>query len=424
MLVAVLLVGAKGLSLGQVESALPFLLLPSSPETFGMGGVSSAFESSHPLSAIQNPAQLGFNSRENFVTAGMLLPTSTAFPNVGLPDLSYYTLGLNAGMNLGGLVGLPLSVGLGYSRVYLDWGEFVITSSSGPAVIDKFHPYESSDNISLGVGVDYWVRFGAGASIKFINSHLSSVGTEQEKGDGSASVTAWDLGLLLTIPLASIAEKAGVSLEIPSAHVVPLLDFTLGGAKNNIGDEVVYIDPAQADPLPRQVSLAAGLEAGIVSTAVPEGWKLVTGSLVSEANDILVERHSDGTWDYLGGAGDIKFFNDVVAGKDNPAITQRKGWKLELGELFSLRGGSVHEPAYPSGYRTYYTTYTTSGFGIRLSGLWKALRALGVEENHSWITFMRENIDLRFDYAKSLYAGEAEGISFSSVSLIVKKMPF
>jgi len=142
--------------------------------------------------------------------------------------------------------------------------------------------------------------------------------------------------------------------------------------------------------------------------------------LLREANDILVERHSDGTWDYVGGAGEISFVDDVVLGKSNSAITQRKGWKVEIGEVVSLRGGSVNGPT-----SLYYDGYTTNGFGIRLSGIWKAFFALGAEEGNAWLTFMRENIDLRYDYATSLYSGEGmEGSTFGSLSLIVKKMPF
>ena len=123
--------------------------------------------------------------------------------------------------------------------------------------------------------------------------------------------------------------------------------------------------------------------------------------MLREANDILVERHSDGTWDYVGGAGEISFVDDVVLGKSNSAITQRKGWKVEIGEVVSLRGGSVNGPT-----SLYYDGYTTNGFGIRLSGIWKAFFALGAEEGNAWLTFMRENIDLRSDYAKSLYSYE------------------
>ena len=42
----------------------------------------------------------------------------------------------------------------------------------------------------------------------------------------------------------------------------PTFDFSLGYSKSNIGDEIYYIDPAQADPLPRIDRTGYGFSAG------------------------------------------------------------------------------------------------------------------------------------------------------------------
>ncbi len=414
-LVAALLLAPEDCSLAQGETAVQFLLNAVSPETNGMGGISSALASVHPMAPAGNPAQLGLFSAGNFVGAGVYTQKTNPFPSHGLADISFSTLAFNAGIGLQDHIGLPISVGIGYSRLYLDLGEFIITSSAGPQELGRFRAYESSDNISVGLGFDSWVKLGIGTNIKFINSHLSPIGTEAGTTEGSGSVTAYDLGLLLRVPAVDIASKAGVSLSIPSAHVEPLLDLTLGFVTSNIGDRIAYVDPGQADPLPRQASLAAGLEAGIVSTLVPNGWKLVSAALLREANDLLVERHADGTWEYLSGVGDISFIDNVLLGKGQSTITQRKGWQIDLVESFSLRGGSVREP---------YTGYTTSGFGIRLGGILKALLAFGAEDSSSWISFLRENVDLRYDHSKYENSSWREPISYSSLTLILKKVPF
>ena len=43
----------------------------------------------------------------------------------------------------------------------------------------------------------------------------------------------------------------------------PDFNFSVGYSKSNIGDEVYYIDPAQADPLPRMDRLGYGIINGI-----------------------------------------------------------------------------------------------------------------------------------------------------------------
>lgn len=158
VLIAACLLAAECPSSAQTGTGVPFLLFPSSPETYAMGGMSSALQFTHPMAAVGNPAQLGFSCREGLLTAGLFMPSSNYLPAYQLPDASYSTVAVNAAMDLNDMTGLPLSVGLGYSRNSMYWGEFIVTNSSGPSVIDKFESHESSDNISLGAGLDYWVR--------------------------------------------------------------------------------------------------------------------------------------------------------------------------------------------------------------------------------------------------------------------------
>ncbi len=385
-----------------------------------MGGVSSAFVSTHPMAPVGNPAQLGHFSLTNFVSGGIYVSERNPYPLSFVSDLSLSTFAVNAGMNLDPYLGVPLGVGIGYSRVRFGMGEYFITDPAGPTPIGTFEPYDLCDNISLGIGSSMlWVEFDAGVSLKLLNSHLAVVGTEAEQSAGSASATAYDLGFLLRVPTVGIASVAGVDLSIPSLHIEPLLDLTVGFARSNVGDGITYIDAAQAEPLPRQGTLGAGVEAGVVSTLLPGGWKVVGASLVREANDLLVVRRSDGTWEYLGGAGDIKFVDDVILGTTAPNVTQRKGWQIEIAEIFSLRGGSVTGP---------YSDYTTSGFGVRLGGLLKFLSAVGLEQRAPWLVYIRENVDLRFDQSKEDYApgffSLAPSAPYSSLSLIMRKLPF
>ncbi len=419
-LVPVLLSTVCGRSFAQSEAAMPFLLIPASPEMDGMGGVSSALVSTHPMAPVGNPAQLGHFSQENFVNAGMYLSERNPYPMSFVSDLSLSTFAVNAGINLDPYLGFPLGVGIGYSRVRFGLGKFIVTGSGGPAPIGTFETYELCDNISLGVGFsESWVEFDAGASLKLLNAHLAAVGTESEQSAGSARATAYDLGFLLRIPTVGIASEAGADLSVPSLHIEPLLDLTVGFARTNVGGGITYADPAQADPLPRQGTLGAGVEAGIVSTLVRGGWKVIAASIVREASDLLVVRHSDGTWEYKGWTGGIRFVDDVILGKTAAGVTQRKGWQVEVAEFFSLRGGSVAGP---------FSDYTTGGFGVRLGGLLKFFSAIGVEESAPVLAYLRENVDVRFDQSKEEYGpglfNPAPSATYSSLGLTIRKLPF
>ena len=55
-----------------------------------------------------------------------------------------------------------------------------------------------------------------------------------------------------------------------------------------------------------------------------------------------------------------------------------------------------------------YRTYSTTGFGVRLDGLLKALSAIRAGEDQSWIQFLRDNVDLRYDYSTFRYGSWGE----------------
>ena len=307
-------------------TAVPFLLVPPAPEGLGMGRGSVSLPTTDAIATVVNPGQLGLFSLTNLFNAGTYVPRSNWLPQYQIAGLSYGVTALNAGYNFRSLLSLPfdLSVGLGYSRVSLDLGTFALTSSSGPSVIGTFNSSEYSDNYSLGIGLDYYIRFGLGFNFKKIVSELGPVGTEQEKGTATGKSSATDFGILLDVPILQIAsEVSGASLEI-APGITPFLDVSMGFVKANIGEEISYIDAAQADPLPRTAVIGLGLGAGITMKSGNTEWQLASFRLVRQADDLLVTRQSDGTFTYQSGLGDVQFWDNVVLGKHNALITSRR----------------------------------------------------------------------------------------------------
>lgn len=403
-------------SRSQGETAVPFLLITTSPEGNGMAGTTASQPTTDAFATIANPGQLGLISLRNLFNASTYVPRTDWLPQYNLPDLSYGVTALNAGYNVRELLSLPfdLSAGIGYSRVSLNLGTFAVTNSSGPTVISTFDSEEHCDSYSFGIGLDYFVRLGLGFNLKNIESHLSPIGTESEMGNGSASVSATDFGLLLEVPIVGLfTDLSGASLNV-SPQITPFLDLSFGYTKANVGNEMSYIGAAPADPLPRTATAGLGIEAGLMGKSGNSDWKLVSFRLARQADDILVVRYEDGTFEYQSGLGDIGFSDNVVLGHTNDKVTMRRGWQVEVAEVLCLRGGSVESPK---------RSYTTSGYSISLGGLMKLVNLIvaGPGAQESWIGFVADHCDLQFhtatyDQTHSPIAGTRS----QSLNLVVK----
>jgi hypothetical protein len=400
----------------QGETAVPFLLITPSIEANGMGGIGSG-SPENALSPYDNPGTLGLF--RGFLSGGFYAPASNWLPLFQISDIKYSAWAINAGIHLNDYFNLPFNLTLagGYSRIDLDLGRFTITGPSGPQPIGYFESRESSSNESFGIGLEYIARLGVGMSFKSIRSNLSPIGTEMEQGTGSASSSARDFGLVFQVPVVEGVERlAGVSLEaLPK--IKPLFDITYTYARSNTGDPVVYVDASQADPLPRLASLGLSSELGVVSTILGEEWRIASFTLLREAQQILVKRNVDGTWDYISGTGDISFSDNVLGGKSGEKIWVRKGWQFQIAEALYIRGGSLDAPG---------LKYETSGFGIQLSGLLKVFLALAPElREGSWVAHLVEDFDIQYQTAS--YSGTSSAIdntSFKGFNLVLKRIPF
>ena len=103
-----------------------------------------------------------------------------------------------------------------------------------------------------------------------------------------------------------------------------------------------------------------------------------------------------------------------MQGKRTETIDLSQGWQIGIAEIVFIREGSY----VGSGNRS----FTTEGFGLRLSGFLKLLQGLEVEKINA-LLFIAEHFDIRYD--KSEYkAPEAnyllDNTGFSSLSIIVK----
>jgi len=148
-----------------------------------------------------NPAQLGFFSqREN----GSLQYMSVDWlPGFNFSDLSFKSFGGSFGFNLNNLPQkIPLSLGIGYMRGYLDLGKNVWTDEFGNE-LGTFNAREWYDAISLAACYTNYINASFGFTYKSIVSKLNpgTVAVGNESSNGVAKPKAFDVGLLFTLPI-------------------------------------------------------------------------------------------------------------------------------------------------------------------------------------------------------------------------------
>jgi hypothetical protein len=393
----------------QGEAAVPFLLISPSVEANGMGGTTIALRRFDPTSAVFSPAQIGFSALTTNVGFGVYPATSRALTGFALDELEYGAWAANAGILLNDFIDLPLRIGVGlaFHRVELDLGTFLVTGPSGPEAIGKFDAYENASGFVFGLGIEYILRFGFGYTFRSVESHLSPFGTESEQAAASVSESANDYGFLLEAPLVSVVEEITGGSAMGGGSLHPFLGLSAGVAWNSVGDRLIYVDPAQADPFPRTARAGIGVQGGLRLERAPE-WELLSAAWSREAEDLLVIRKEDGTWEYQSGLGDIQFGTNVVQGVKTGNVGLRSGWQVQAAEIFTYRHGTVRQ--------TY--SYDTWGYTIQLAGILKGISNFAGSETPGWLLFMRDHIDAQYHFAESTLQQPQQG-DFSSSGFTV-----
>lgn len=388
----------------QGEAAVPFLLISPYAEANGMGEASVANSTHDPLAMIVNPAHLGMQVGSGRFSFGY--NRSDWLPGFGTKDLYYRTFAVTAGIRLNDYIDIApgLTLGAGYSRVFLNLGKQVYTLPISPDPVGTFTPYESSDQVTLSVVLDFFVKASAGISFKNIYSKLGPGGSEQEGGFGTASVNSYDYGVLIKIP---VIEGVSLFREKPvrlGNSLLPYFDFNFGLALNNRGDkEVSYGGVFFSDPLPRYARIGIGVDLGFVYETEKLKLRPVSFKWTREANDILVHRPGslssvaiEPGWKYRGGLGDINFFDEVILGKTNPETIMKSGWELGILGVFYIRGGRFEEDQL-RGNRN----FSTQGIGIRFAGIIEVFK-LNDEafSGNRILDFLLHHVDIRYHYSE------------------------
>ena len=210
---------------------------------------------------------------------------------------------------------------IGANITFLSYGRIMRTGESGQEE-GEFSAFDFAFTLSYGVGLTS--SLSGGISTKVIYSHLSPIGAGREKGSGTSTGLALDLGLLYKVD--------------------PRM--TLGFALTNLGPDMSYIDVAQADPLPR--NLAVGF-----------AWKMIQSSynevlFTIEANKSLAKREKTILEDFrdviANPQSELKgfLFNPFTLGglsNEFKGVILNGGIEYKYGSFFAIRAGYVHDEA-------------------------------------------------------------------------------
>jgi hypothetical protein len=335
-------------ALAQGESAVPFLLIAPNSRASGMGESGTGVV--EDASAIfWNPAALAF-LKGNEVS----LTHANWLPQFGLSDLFYDFLTYRQDVDaIGGTIGASVT--------YLSLGEFSVTNSSGPTVIDKFKSFEYA--VTIGYATRAFDDLGVGINARFIHSALSPIGTESEQGEGIASTVSFDLALMYR----------------PQHLEVPLIGdigkhLSVGMNLSNLGPKVTYIDAAQADPLPTNLRIGLGYR------ILEDEYNQLTANL--DFSRLLVRRLSDGTSDPFYKA----VFSSWGDGSGLKKVNIGTGVEYWYGapKLIALRVGYFYEdPDYGN------RKFMTFGAGIRYDIYGFDFSYISAAENHPLSDTMR-----------------------------------
>jgi len=401
----------------QGQAALPFLLISPAPDGNSWGNMSTAVASDNAITMAASPGQLGMFSLGNNFSASTYTNKTAWLPAFQVADLTYNAWALAAGYNLSNDLSLPFPVGLGigYSRIDLDLGTFIRTGSGGPEPIGTFHAYEEAKSVTVGVGVEYLLRLGMGWAFKDAHSVLGPVSVT-DSTEFEAQVSMTDFGLLVQAPVVDIIESVRGDTIRAFDNIKPQVLLTFGYTISNRGDSVEYLAAGQPDPLPRNVTAGLSLELGFTRKIARHDWKILTFTLAREAEDILITRSNDGSFEYQSGWGDLSFFKNVIGGTAADCVNLHRGWQLNVCEFVYLRGGSYAEAKECGG-----RNYSTSGFALRLSGLFRLVEQIAPDAiGDGVVSFVADHIDIVYDHAEYSNHQFLGGTSFNALSIVVR----
>lgn len=198
---------------------------------------------------------------------------------------------------------------VGANVTFLSLGKQQRTTEFGD-LLGEFGTFELATTLSYGTKLSN--SLAAGISAKVIYSHLADFGAGSERGSGTATGLAVDLGTIWQTPFKRL---------------------DIGAAVTNLGPNISYIDASQADPLPR--NLAAGFAYRILNSP----FNRLT--LVGELNKDLIGITDKSIKSVDTTTADTVYYSVLKSQFDE--VIFNVGMEYQYGSFLALRGGYIYD---------------------------------------------------------------------------------
>jgi hypothetical protein len=357
-----------------------FILIPPSASSQAMGGCGVANPTDDAFNSHYNPGILGLSSLEtNFLIN--FYPKNQDYI-IYSPDQYYNNFAISAGYNLSNeLKGIfyPKSIGIGFIRQYINFGEFISTDGSGK-ILGKLKSEESANTFSLSASFDFWIKLGIGLSLKSINilSEITDDNNIKKIEDNSAF--AYDFGLIAVAPILNKLKISDLTTDF---------NVSLGYSIANVGDKLKYSEVEY--PLPRIGRLGYGLNLVLNYPVLGNEIKILDANWTAEAYNHLYYSNINSSG-YKSGLLDLNPWENIIKVNSTNGAVSQYGWKFNLFEILSICGGY-------SEYKinSNLSEKTSSGYIIQSKGITKILD--GIIDN-SILKFISKHINIRYSNAE------------------------
>ncbi len=392
------------------EATLLFLLISPSPQANAMGQTYGNVLGDDPMATLFNPANVGLMAQNYYFASSFNSPEIEWLPSFA-GDLNFHCNSFTAGINLKDVIGIPVSYGIGYNFRRFDIGEQIITGEDSPEPLGYFDSWDESRDLSMSFAVDYILRASIGYNHKNIKSNLAP--------GALVETNAYDLGFILKIPVIELAERFAL---INTEHLFAMKPYFVPGlyySVTNIGDKVAYIDASQADPIPRNTSVGMNIDTGLKFNFKNNLIDLFSFRWAREADDLLIETHTNKPSEYVNGLKDISFWNTILLGKANEKAITKKGWQYDFANIFSLRRGRYDDIEGK-------VMYKTRGYGINFLQPLKLLIALKepvATDNFLLKLFMNLNVEQHYSEIDGIEGHPLDNTKFNSYVISFSNFP-
>lgn len=407
--------------------------LQQSPLLIGAGSIGAAIPNDDVFGFYLNPAILGYSARNNHFSFSVMPtktdwftqnfyymhPASSSYPGLFILDNSeqptFYNLGFNFGYNLKSTeLKLPISIGFGYIYNEFQYGKVSYNpfDYSFREEQEKGDNYDEFNCFSIGVGIDYFVKFNMGFSIKSFNSKLSPFYDNPQ--NYIAEGTMMDYGALLIVPISDLILQEHKYEYDKSPKLKPITNFSFGFSSTNHGDEIYYIDKSQKYPLSRTARIGYTFEFGLDLILEKNIINLFKYSFTAEAEDLLIkynDRYLNSGTKYQSGIGDIKLQDHLFFLIADEKVVVHKGHILNLFDTFTLIFGSLDG-------KNINPINKTSGVGISSKGIFNLLNTHTDNKVLKYITkhFQIDYIATDYDFNSMSFA-KNNTVKFDALSI-------